>query len=880
MMDVINSAQWIVGLWRRRIWFMIAASLSIAITIAFTAALGSFVSSSRASLTERASQTIAVDWQVQVTPQGSPAQVAQALNGIHGVQHVVPVSYAKVVGLSASKTGSIRTTGTAIVVALSSSYTNAFPKQLRYLVGQHSGVLLAQQTAANLGATPGSIVTIHLANGATVQRIVSGVVDLPQADSFFQVVGTAPGAGASAPPDNVIFVPPSLFASSSLGSVPTQQFHVRLDHSQLPSDPAAAYQAVTDLANHFALTSAGGALIGNNIAASLLGAREDALYAELLFLLLGLPGLALAITMIWLVVGLRRADRRRETGLLLLRGANRTAVLSLAIVEALTVGLFGAALGVVLTAASVNLAFSGSSKLSFAWTTVACGAGLFVSLTAHVAPALRSTTSVEEPIVSDTTRAPSTRQVWFLRLRLDYALLAVAIVIALLSSRNNFQIIIVPEGVPVASIDYAALLAPAFAWPGLIMLTWRVSAAIAKRRTGRLAFAKRATAPELVAASIRRRRQVIARGAAGLTAAVGLGVSTAVFTATYDRQARLDVALTVGADVAATAAPGTSATVGMLHRFAGAPGVTAAQPLIHRFAYVGPDLQDLFGVMPGSIASATPLQNAFVPGSTISSALAAMSRRPDGVLLAAETIQSYQLHQGDLINLRVLDVRSGKYVSVPFHVVGTIKEFPTAPKDSFIVANLTYLQSVSHDRSVNTFLMASSDPRKTAASLKKTLGIGWQVHDVVSSRTAVTSTSGLAATDLAGLARLELGFALLFTLVITFLTLGLGINERRRALVVLGVLGATRRQRTAFLAAEGRMLISVGLVAGLGVGLTLGYLLIKLLTGIFDPAPEGINVPMLYVGGIVLAALLAGIAGLAGLGRWSSGIRTSDLRDL
>jgi putative ABC transport system permease protein len=107
---------------------------------------------------------------------------------------------------AASKVGSTRTTGAAIVVALSPSYTTAYPKQLRYLVGQHSGVLLAQQTAANLGAAPGSTVTIHLANGAAVRRVVAGVVDLPQADSFFQVVGTASGAGASAPPDNVIFV--------------------------------------------------------------------------------------------------------------------------------------------------------------------------------------------------------------------------------------------------------------------------------------------------------------------------------------------------------------------------------------------------------------------------------------------------------------------------------------------------------------------------------------------------------------------------------------------------------------------------------------------------------------------------------------------------
>src|SRR6202035_5157472 len=124
-----------------------------------------------------------------------------------------------------------------------------------------------------------------------------------------------------------------------------------------------------------------------------------------------------------------------------------------------------------------------------------------------------------------------------------------------------------------------------------------------------------------------------------LAAAIGLALSTSIFTSTYDQQSRLDVALTVGSDVSARALPGTPTGVGEAAAIARAPGVTAVQPLVHRFAYVGPDLQDMFGINPLTIQSAAALQNAFVPGSTIAATMAAMARTPDGVLLSAETIR-------------------------------------------------------------------------------------------------------------------------------------------------------------------------------------------------------------------------------------------------
>ena len=56
---------------------------------------------------------------------------------------------------------------------------------------------------------------------------------------------------------------------------------------------------------------------------------------------------------------------------------------------------------------------------------------------------------------------------------------------------------------------------------------------------------------------------------------------------------------------------------------------------------------------------------------------------------------------GDLLRLRVLDHASGRFRVAPFHVVGVVQEFPSAPKDSFMVANLDYLERVTHDPGPN-----------------------------------------------------------------------------------------------------------------------------------------------------------------------------------
>ena len=878
----MRTARWLTGLVRRRPMELLVAAVSIALTIAFVASLGSFVTQSHAALTVRAAASVPVDWQVQVTPQGDLASVTKDARALPAVRAVEGVDFAHVKALESTGAQGARSTGAAYVVSVSPSYAKTFPGELRHLLGAGTGAMLFQQTAANLATEPGGKITVRTMSGSHGLR-VDGIVDLPAEDSFFQVVGLAPGAGVSAPPDNVVLVPPAVFRSV-VGNTPViHQLHVGFTHDGLPADPQTAAIAVQGRANNFQAAVAGGALVGDNLGTALTLAGEDANYANLLFLLLGLPGLALAAVVAGLVVALRADRRRREIALLRLRGASVGQVVRIVAGESVAVAVLGAALGVPLALLAIRLALPQGTPLSLGWTTAAVVSGLLLALATQSGAVLRLALGRERTgVAAEASRGERSGTPWPLRAGLDVILLAGAAISFALTARSGYQVVLAPEGIPQTQVNYAALAGPALAWPGLALLVWRITAWITSRRTGRWARGGAGTAPELEASALRQRRRVIARGAAGLSVALGLAVSTAIFTSTYDAQARLDVALTVGSDVAVVEPPGSTVGPQAAAAITRAPGVTAVEPLQHRFGYVGPDLQDLYGVQADTFARVGPLQDAFVPGSTIATTLAALQRTPDGVLLSAETLHDYQLHAGDLIRIRLQTGADHAYRPVDFHVVGQVTEWPTAPKDSFIVANASYVTQQTGSDAVGTFLASSTTPAATADALRSQLSAtsGARVLDISTAGAGVTSAAGLAGTDLSGLSRLELGFGVLLALACSGLALLGGIVERRRALVLLAALGATARQRGRFLGTEARAMVVAGVAGGAVIGTTIAYLLVKVLTGIFDPAPASASIPWGYL--TFLVALVAGVTVLvvAGVGRLVARAGPSELRDL
>jgi putative ABC transport system permease protein len=879
----MRTTRWLAGLSRRRPFELVVAAVSVALAIAFVASLGAFLTQSRAALTVRAAASVPVDWQVQVTPQGDLAAVAKAVAHLREVRAVEQVSFARVSSLSFAGPGGVRHTGSAYVVAISPSYAATFPGELRHLLGATSGSRLFQQTAANLAASPGDRITVRTATGHRPVT-VDGVVDMPAEDSFFQVVGVAPGAGASAPPDNVLLVPPDIFASVTGGTTAVQQLHVGFRHGTLPADPHTAAIDVQGRANHFQASVAGGALVGDNLGTALTAAGEDARYADLLFLLLGLPGLVLATVVAALVVALRSDRRRREVALLRLRGASVSDVVRIVMGEAAITAALGTALGVPLAVLAIRLALPADTPLSWPWTLAAVVGGAALALVTQAGPVARlSFGRGESGVAAEASRGPTTRTPWPLKAGLDFILLAGAAISFALTARSGYQVVLAPEGIAQTQVNFAALAGPALAWPGLALLIWRITAAVIGRRTGRWSRGGPGTAPELEAAAIRQRRRVIARGAVGLAVALGLAVSTAIFTSTYRAQSRVDVALTVGSDVAVVEPPGAAVGPDGGRELASAPGVRSVEPLQHRFAYVGPDLQDLYGVRASTFGTVPALQDAFVPGSTVSKTLALLQGTPDGVLLSAETLHDYQLHRGDLIRLRLQTGSDHAYRPVPFHVLGLVTEWPTAPKDSFIVANAGYVARATGSDAVGTFLISSDTPGPTAAVLRARLtsaGSAAQVQDVASEGAMVTSASGLAATDLTGLSRLILGFSVLLALACSGLALLGGIIERRRALVLLAALGATSRQRGRFLSSEARTMVVSGTLGGALIGTLVAYLLVKVLNGIFDPAPASPSIPWSYIVSLIVLVGAVTAAIVAGVGRLVARAAPSELRDL
>ncbi|GAA3165146.1 FtsX-like permease family protein [Nonomuraea roseoviolacea] len=818
---------WMRGLLIRRTARLAAAAAGIALAVALPAMLGAFLASAKATMTARSIQRVAVDWQVEQQP-------GQTVSGpMPGTSR--QVSFARIDGFESRQAGHTLTTGAGQVLGLPADYAAIFPGELRLLAGNANGPLLAQQTAANLHAQPGARVTVRRPGLPDAAVTVTGVVELPAADSLFQRVGAPPGAQPQAPPDNVLLLPETdwhrMFDSIPRDRVRTE-YHIRIGH-QLPPDPAAAYTAVTGQARNLEERMAGTALVGDNLGAALDAAREDALYSQVLFLFLGAPAVVLAALLAGLVTRAGAPRRTAEQALLRTRGASRGTLVRLALAETALVGVAGALSGLGL-AALAGRALFGSANVSW-W---AAALGLLVAAVTVLPPTLHATTvaAARRP-VGAARRSPA-----WLRYGLDLWLLAGSAVIFWITSRNGYQLVLVPEGLPQLSVDYWAFAGPALLWAGAGLLIWRLT------RTLPVTWAVRPLAGGLastVSAMLTRQRAPLARAATLAALAVAFAVSTSVFDTTYRQQAQVDAELTNGADVTVSQ---TSATARQL---AALPGVARVEPLQHRFAYVGSDLQDLYGIRP----AATRLHDTYVSGGTAREILDRLTHQPDALLVSQETVNDFQLHLGDQVRLRTEDG-----TTVPFHYAGVITEFPTAPRDSFLVANAAYL---AHRLPTDTTYLITTDgtpPHRVAADLRGRLGPTAKITDVETSRQVVGSS--LTAVDLAGLTAIELGYALALAALATGLLLVLGFAERRRTYALARVLGATPRQLGSFVWAEVGLVGVAAAVLGALCGWALSRMLVAVLSGVFDPPPDALAVPWAYLA--VLAVL--GVAALLAAG--------------
>lgn len=856
-------AKWFQSTAAHRPFRMAGSIAGIAVTIAFISAIGAFITYSGRSMTARAIGELPVDWQIQLAPGADEKAVEGALRATTAYTALSRVSYADVGGFVAKTEGSVQTTGAGKVVGIGSEYRRLFPGQLRALTGAPEGVLVTQQAAANLHVRPGDSVEVLRIGLPPATVRVDGLVDLPRADSFFQSIGLLPNAAPQAPPDNVILVPEALwqglFAEQALlrpDSV-RLQLHVKIGHG-FPSDPNLACVHVQELAHNLEARIAGGGAVGNNLFDQLSAVRENALYSNILFLFLGLPGTILAILLVLFIAASGERQRERERRLLRAQGASMGRVLRLEEAEALGTGICGVLAGTVLSYFAAGMVIPrGPATIGLVsqWVAFASVAGLVLALVAVIRPALRTggATTGEEG------REPS-RPVWK-RIYLDLVLLAASAIEFLRVARSGYAVVLAPEGATALSVNYEAFIAPFCLWVGGVLLGLRVFEGLVAGKRGFVSALIRPTArglSPLVAASLSRDRKYLTRGMLLVSLAFSFAVSTSIFNTTYTRQARVDAELTNGADVTLTGIAPFTRDDSRVQRVSALPGIAGMQPMLHRFAYVGNDLQDLYGIDPRHIQEATNMADAYFGNKDAKGTLASLERQADGVLVSEETVRDFQLRKGDLVNLRLQSGKDHAYHVIPFHFVGVVREFPTAPKDSFLVANAGYIASMTENASFEILLLrAGSSSERLARQVGESLGsagpAGVAISDIGSAQRTIDS--GLTSVDLHGLTSFELLFAALSLACSLGLVLALGMAERRRNFAILTIIGAGKREVDAFIGSECLVISAGGIVWGGLLGLGEAQVLVKILSGVFDPPPETLALPWGYLGALLLTAV-------------------------
>jgi len=853
--------------------------------VALLGAMILFIGHSLRTMTASATRSVPLDLQGPVRSYSEARALAAGVGKQPDVSQASPVATAPFAGVSHRGPEGITSAGRGAILAVPPSYPRKIDA-FRFLRGSllPGQVVLDQQLAATLQARIGDSVTLGTGGKGPPRRFkVSGVALVTAPDLLFQPLNPQLGPAPAQPPSNVAIVPLGTFAgklapqlpsvaAASIGSsaVPGAQagvqwqVHAQVDPAALTGTPSHALTRAGQIRNSLQRTFTGKIQFVDNLSEALETAAEDALYADALFIMLAVPGALLALGLAYLAA-LGTVDRdRRELALMRARGAGRRQLLILAATEAGFVGLLAGLLGSGLSFVAVGLLVKGSVGLTVTRATtviVACiGLAMAGALAARLGTGLRA---LSDTVVEGRRSARREGRPLWQRLYLDLLALAISGLIYWLTAGTGFSAVVSPDSNPTLSLSIYMFFAPALLWIGATLLLVRLRGRVFEL-VGRLGGGGRPSGRRgFLLAGAARRGAAINRGLILVGLLLAFGVSLGVFAATYDQQAGVDAQLTLGADVTATAAPGVAAKKNLAAKIARVPGVAATSAVDHSYAYVGPDLQDTFGIEAAKIGRATTLRDSYFIGGGAQTMMGRLQHRPDGILVSKETITDYSLKIGDLLRLRVLDHRSGNFRTVPFHVVGVVQEFPSAPRDSFMVANLAYLNKADRAGGPNVvFAKTSEDPAAVAsrvAAATRTDGV--IVKDI--RRQAVQTVSSITTVDLTGISRLEEAFAIVLAAAAMWLFVSLVVSERRHEFATMVAVGASLRDVGAFVRSEAAAVLGAAVLLAVFLGWLLAEMLVAMLQHVFDPPPDHLTVPWGFLGLLLLGAVLGGVLAAA-----------------
>jgi putative ABC transport system permease protein len=883
---VSAALQLAVARLRHRPGQTVTQALVLAAAVALLGAMILFIGHSLRTMTASATRSVPLDLQGPVETYGQARKLSAGIGAQPDVAQASPVATAPFAGVSHRGEAGVTDAGAGAILAVPPGYLRHIDA-FRFLRGglRAGEIVLDQQLAATLRAQVGDTVNLRLAAHTPPQRFTVGGVALVSApDVLFQPLNPQVGPAPAQPPANVAILPAATFARAVGGALPSLgaaspasaavpgtlsgvqwQVQAQVDRASLSGTPSEAFKRAGQIRNSLERSFPGKIQFVDNLSEGLETATGDALYAEALFIMLAVPGALLALGLAYLAA-LGTVDRdRRELALMRARGASRRQLLAMAVGESSIVGLLAGLLGAGISFVAVALLIEGSVGLNAARAAtvvlVCIALAIAGGMLARLGTGLRA---LSETVAAGRSGSGSTRAPLWRRLYLDIVALTISGLIYWLTASTGFSAVVNPDSNPTLSLSIYMFFAPTLLWIGATLLLVRLRgtlfSSVARRLRGSEKQPSRRT---FLLASASRRGPAINRGLIFVGLLLAFGVSLGVFAATYNQQAGVDAQLTLGADITATVPPGVTAKKGLVKRIEGVSGVSGASPVDHSYAYVGPDLQDTFGIDPATIGAATTLRDSYFIGGGAQTMLDRLKTSRDGIIVSKETIIDYSLEVGDLLRLRVLDHASGNFRVVPFHVVGTVQEFPAAPRDSFMVANLSYLQAADRAGGPNVvFANTSEDPAAVAGRVATaTKGFGVVVKDI--RQQSVQTVSSITTVDLTGISRLEQAFAIVLAAAAMWLFVNLVVSERRHEFATMAALGASLRDIGVFVRSEAVAVLGMALALAAVLGWLLAQMLIAMLQHVFDPPPDHLAIPWGFLGLLAAAAVLGALLAAA-----------------
>jgi putative ABC transport system permease protein len=593
--------------------------LVLALAVALLGAMILFIGHSLRTMTASATHSVPLDLQGPVNDYGQARQLAGEIAKQPDIAQASAVATAPFAGVSHSGGAGVTTAGAGAILAVPPGYLHRIDTFHFLRGGLRPGeIVLDQQLAATLRARIGDTVRLRpSANSPPRTFRVGGVALVTAPDVLFQPLNPVVGPAPAQPPANIAIMPVKTFTGTLGGSLPSLgsanagsaavsgtlsgvqwQVQAQVDRVSLSGTPNEAFKRAGQIRNSLERSFPGKIQFVDNLSEGLEAAAGDALYAEALFIMLAVPGALLALGLAYLAaLGTVERDRR-ELALLRARGAGRRQLLGMAAGESSLIGLIAGLLGAGLSFVAVALLIEGSVGLnaSRAITVIAVSIALATAggFVARLGTGLRA---LSETVAAGRRNVQSRKAPLWRRLYLDFVALAISGSIYWLTASTGFSAVVNPDSNPTLSLSIYMFFAPTLLWIGATLLLVRLRGGLFSSVAGRLRGSEQSSGRRaFLLASASRRGPAINRGLVFVGLLLAFGVSLGIFAATYDQQAGVDAQLTLGADVTATAPPGVTAKNGLVKRIEAVPGVSATSPVDHSYAYVGPDLQDTFGI--------------------------------------------------------------------------------------------------------------------------------------------------------------------------------------------------------------------------------------------------------------------------------------------